>query len=59
MAATDLVVAYGGSYYGQIPYGATDVDSLVAAVSFTASYTPIVSKTASYIPIISKTGRAS
>ena len=59
MAATYLVVAYGGSYYGQIPYGATDVDSLAAAQSFSASYTPIVSKTASYTPIISKAWRAS
>ena len=57
MAATDLVVAYGGSYYGQIPYGATDVDSLGIAVAFNVSYTPRIDKAASYITTIDKAGR--
>lgn len=59
MAATYVAVAYGGSYYGQLPYAATDVDSLGAAISFRASYTPIIQRSASYTPIIQKSGRAS
>ena len=45
MAATYLVVAYGGAYYGQIPYAATDADSLPVALAILGSYTPNIDKT--------------
>ena len=33
MPATYVVVAYGGSYYGQSPYSSVGVDSLGAALN--------------------------
>lgn len=58
MAVTYLVVAYGGSHYGQIPYASIDTDSLVPAETFTASYVPTSVLEARYTPIVALIGKA-
>ena len=58
MAVTYLVVAYGGSYYGQIPYASIDTDSLVPAETFNASYTPTAVLEARYVPTVALIGKA-